>query len=333
MPAPREPAEKFGRLLRAFRRKKGFSQAQLARGAGVSQGFISLLESGARRPTPGQAIVLSRSLELSVQETQKLLAAAGLPPALAVSLAAASYPATAALVKLLMGTLLVTRDEDEVEMILDDLGQRLDRWHGYRSVQQLLFDGRAEAARRLYRRIADAEAASPLDSRLRSTAAQVLGQPGEKRRSRVAGLGADHTSAAVAKLERLLADEGVPADEKRAVEQAVESLLRDVATGGRRDDQARSAERLKTVRQVVVALVHHLRNLLSPLVVYPDLIKMQMPEEHRVVVWCDAMLEAALRMNALTDDLEVLVGSHATGHGTADERQQGQGAAGQDQDA
>lgn len=41
----------FGPRLRALREKRGLSQAALAKG-GISTGYLSRLESGARRPTP-----------------------------------------------------------------------------------------------------------------------------------------------------------------------------------------------------------------------------------------------------------------------------------------
>jgi len=57
----------FGARLRALRRAKGLSQQALS-GAGVSAGYISLLESGKRSPSAATVAVLAERLGVSVGE-------------------------------------------------------------------------------------------------------------------------------------------------------------------------------------------------------------------------------------------------------------------------
>jgi transcriptional regulator with XRE-family HTH domain len=61
----REPRNEFGRELRKLRRARGFSQARLAELAGVTASYLSQLETGERRSTPGVIRRLSPHLEVS----------------------------------------------------------------------------------------------------------------------------------------------------------------------------------------------------------------------------------------------------------------------------
>lgn len=66
--------ESIGHRLQALRKKRGFSQRQLAQKSGLSQTYLSLLESGARdvrdlrRPS---AIALATALGVSFDELQR----------------------------------------------------------------------------------------------------------------------------------------------------------------------------------------------------------------------------------------------------------------------
>ena len=53
-----------GEMLRAARLQKGWTQAQAAHEFGVSQGYVALLEGGARQPSAGLRLVMVKKLGL-----------------------------------------------------------------------------------------------------------------------------------------------------------------------------------------------------------------------------------------------------------------------------
>jgi transcriptional regulator with XRE-family HTH domain len=67
----------FGRLLRDLRVARGVSQRGLARAAGVTPAYVSLIEQGRRGPEPGVVRALAGALALSAAETASLLHSAG----------------------------------------------------------------------------------------------------------------------------------------------------------------------------------------------------------------------------------------------------------------
>jgi len=56
----------FGKLLRAHRDAKGYSQEELAHEAGLTRNYISLLELGQKSPTLRTMVRLAKSLGISV---------------------------------------------------------------------------------------------------------------------------------------------------------------------------------------------------------------------------------------------------------------------------
>ena len=56
-----EPGE-FGRLVLRYREARGMSQQRLATEAGLSDGYISLIETGRRGARPSRDTVLALSL-------------------------------------------------------------------------------------------------------------------------------------------------------------------------------------------------------------------------------------------------------------------------------
>lgn len=75
---PRSP---FGNLLRQWRARRGWSQAQLADAAGTTPRHLSFVESGRSRPGVDLVLRLARALDLPIRERNALCAAAGLPAA------------------------------------------------------------------------------------------------------------------------------------------------------------------------------------------------------------------------------------------------------------
>lgn len=67
----------FGTLMRQWRRRRGFSQLDLAETGGVSQRHVSFLESGRARPSRQMVLHLAELLDIPLRERNRLLHAAG----------------------------------------------------------------------------------------------------------------------------------------------------------------------------------------------------------------------------------------------------------------
>lgn len=72
----RTPPEGLGPMLRSARERAGAGQRETARRAGVSQGYLWLLEAGQRVPSTAVAEVLAEVLALTPEEREQLRAAA-----------------------------------------------------------------------------------------------------------------------------------------------------------------------------------------------------------------------------------------------------------------
>jgi transcriptional regulator with XRE-family HTH domain len=76
--AKKEPTA-FGKLLREYRTSRGISQAELARHAMVSPGYVGLIETGERGERPSLDIVkrFAQALGANVEELEALMRSAG----------------------------------------------------------------------------------------------------------------------------------------------------------------------------------------------------------------------------------------------------------------
>lgn len=75
------PSASFGDLLRSWRRRRRFSQLDLALAAEVSQRHLSFVESGRAQPSREMVLRLAEPLEIPLRERNALLVAAGFAPA------------------------------------------------------------------------------------------------------------------------------------------------------------------------------------------------------------------------------------------------------------
>ncbi|HZT05634.1 MAG TPA: response regulator [Chloroflexota bacterium] len=66
------------------------------------------------------------------------------------------------------------------------------------------------------------------------------------------------------------------------------------------------AQRLETAGTIAGQVAHDFNNLLSPLMGYPELIKIQVPDDERLTQYCDTMLQAAEQMAQINEDLLAL---------------------------
>lgn len=71
----------LGDLLRDWRRRRGLSQLALSLRADVSSRHISFVESGRSRPSREMVLLLCRTLQVPLRESNDLLLAAGFAPA------------------------------------------------------------------------------------------------------------------------------------------------------------------------------------------------------------------------------------------------------------
>jgi signal transduction histidine kinase/CheY-like chemotaxis protein len=80
----------------------------------------------------------------------------------------------------------------------------------------------------------------------------------------------------------------------------------DAAERGRLAEELLRAQRLETAGRVAGQVAHDFNNLLSPLVAYPDIIKLQLPEGHPARAACDRMIQAAELMAEINGELLAL---------------------------
>lgn len=71
----------FGQILRYWRKRRGFSQLQLANEAQTTPRHISFIETGRSRPGRDLILRLARTLDLLARDTNSLLVNAGFGPA------------------------------------------------------------------------------------------------------------------------------------------------------------------------------------------------------------------------------------------------------------
>jgi len=61
-------AEQWGRRIRAFRKLKGFTQAELAKSVGVSLSILGEIERGNRLPNEQMIHRVSEALNITIEE-------------------------------------------------------------------------------------------------------------------------------------------------------------------------------------------------------------------------------------------------------------------------
>jgi transcriptional regulator with XRE-family HTH domain len=88
-----------GEMLRAARLQKGWTQAQAANEFGVSQGYVALLEGGARQPSEGLRLLMVKKLGLPPTAVPLVQGRPADSDRLAADLADLGYPGFAHLVR------------------------------------------------------------------------------------------------------------------------------------------------------------------------------------------------------------------------------------------
>lgn len=98
----------------------------------------------------------------------------------------------------------------------------------------------------------------------------------------------------------------VPVFDETGAQVAFEGIVRDITERKQLEEQLLRAQRLEAAGRIAGQVAHDFNNLLGPLVAYPELIKMQLPEGHAANQYCDSMLEAAERMADINEDMMAL---------------------------
>ena len=82
--------------------------------------------------------------------------------------------------------------------------------------------------------------------------------------------------------------------------------VQDVTERKHMEERLLRGQRLEMAGRIAGQVAHDFNNLLSPLVAYPELLKMQLPEGHDGARLCDTMSRAARQMADINDDLLAL---------------------------
>ena len=80
-PASSADGSSFGRLLKEWRNRRGFSQLDLALAARTTQRHLSFIESGRATPSRDMILRISGTLDIPLRQQNGVLLAAGYAPA------------------------------------------------------------------------------------------------------------------------------------------------------------------------------------------------------------------------------------------------------------
>ena len=83
-------------------------------------------------------------------------------------------------------------------------------------------------------------------------------------------------------------------------------MCRDITEQKKLEEQASRAERLRTAGEIAGQIAHDCNNLLTPIMAYPDYIKMYLPKGHKVIKFVDQIKESARRIADINQDLLTL---------------------------
>lgn len=86
----------------------------------------------------------------------------------------------------------------------------------------------------------------------------------------------------------------------------VVTVLEDIVERKRLEEQLLRAQKLETAGRIAGQVAHDFNNLLGPLALYPDLIRMQLPDGHPATRYCDTMLQAVQQMADINSDMLAL---------------------------
>ncbi len=83
-------------------------------------------------------------------------------------------------------------------------------------------------------------------------------------------------------------------------------ILNDVTEQKRLEEQLLRASRLEMAGRIAGQVAHDLNNLLAPLVAYPELMRMQLPQDHPFQEYCETMLRSGQQISTISTNLLAL---------------------------
>lgn len=83
-------------------------------------------------------------------------------------------------------------------------------------------------------------------------------------------------------------------------------ITQDVTERKQLEQRLLRAQRMEAAGRVAAQVAHDFNNLLGPIVAYPDLIRLRVPEDECILEYCDSMQEAALRMADINENMMTL---------------------------
>lgn len=86
----------------------------------------------------------------------------------------------------------------------------------------------------------------------------------------------------------------------------VQGAVYEITERKQMEERLRRAQRLEMAGRVAAQVAHDLNNLLVPLSAFPELIKMQLPQDHPAVPMCDSMITAAQQIATINEDMRAL---------------------------
>lgn len=147
-----ERQDGFGVCLRALREDRELTQGVLAQRMGRSVSYVSLIESGQRRPTEKLLLIIKEALVLSEEEEEKLFEAAGLPKD-------ALNQAVRGFITLIASQ--VPMDEIDAELLRADLTAFGTAWRRFLQGKQKMQTGDFGMARQYFEEVVSRPELSP----------------------------------------------------------------------------------------------------------------------------------------------------------------------------
>lgn len=83
-------------------------------------------------------------------------------------------------------------------------------------------------------------------------------------------------------------------------------MIENISEHKRLGEQLLRAQKLETAGRVAGQVAHDFNNLLGPLALYPDLIRLQLPQDHPAIRYCQVMLDAVQQMADINADMLAL---------------------------
>ncbi|MFH2036355.1 MAG: PAS domain S-box protein, partial [Candidatus Zixiibacteriota bacterium] len=106
--------------------------------------------------------------------------------------------------------------------------------------------------------------------------------------------------------ERVIADSGAPIFDEDLNILGIVLVFRDITETQRMQEFAVRAQRLETAGRIASQVAHDFNNLLGPLVAFPELVREELPKDHTVLKYLEAMEKSAIKIADINQQLLTL---------------------------